>query len=487
LTAEQQLTYDVYLWYLQDRAAGQAFMYDDYPLNPTVFSVHYDLLQFMTDIHPVTDLHNAEDYITRLWQVDNKLAQLIEALQLRQQVGVVLPRFLLEYVQGEIQWIAFAAVQDTPYYTAFAEKLSLLSSITPQQQTELLVQAETAIEQAVLPGYQALDAYLNELVPLATYDEGVWKFPDGLAYYDYLLKHYTTTGLSADEIHQLGLGELVRIQAEMRTRFEALGYPAGESLAALYNRLAVDGGMVVNTDIVSRYENIISQAEANVGVAFDLQPSVGVIVVGGPSGGYYIGPALDGSRPGMFYAQNTGSYPSYTLPSIAYHEAVPGHHFQIAIAQQLDLPIIRRASEFTAYVEGWALYAERLAWELGFYADDPYGDLGRLQLEAFRAARLVVDTGLHAQGWSFDQAVDFMMVNTGRPQEVVQNEVSRYISIPGQATSYYIGYLRILELRQQMMAAQGEAFDLRAFHNLILGGGSMPLDVLTQVVEGNGG
>jgi uncharacterized protein (DUF885 family) len=169
------------------------------------------------------------------------------------------------------------------------------------------------------------------------------------------------------------------------------------------------------------------------------------------------------------------------MPTLAYHEANPGHHFQIAIAQHLELPILRTASEFTAYVEGWALYAERLTWELGFYEGDPYGDLGRLQMEAFRAARLVVDTGLHDQGWSFDQAVDFMVENTGRSRDAVQFEVSRYCGIPGQATAYYIGYQRILELRQQMIEAQGEAFDLRQFHNLLLGSGAMPLDLLTQV------
>jgi uncharacterized protein (DUF885 family) len=460
LTPDQQLTYDIYRWYLQDRVAGQAFMYDDYPLNVTVFSVHHDLLQFFTDIHPVTDLQNAEDYVTRLWQVETKMAQLVEGLRLRQQAGVVLPKFLFPYVQHEIQYIAQNSAQGTPYYTAFAEKLALISSIDPQQQAALLAEAQAAINGSVLPGYQALDQLLTEQEAVATYDEGVWKFSDGPAYYAYLLRHYTTTTLTADEIHQLGLAELERIQAEMRVRFEALGYP----------------------EIVAGYEQIISHAEANLSSAFDLWPAVGVIVMGGPTGGYYISPALDGSRPGMFYASNTGTVPWYRMPTLAYHEAVPGHHTQIAIAQQLELPIVRRASEFTAYVEGWALYAERLTWELGFYQDDPYGDLGRLQMEAFRAARLVVDTGLHAKGWSFDQAVDFMLQNTGQSVGMVQSEVSRYICIPGQATSYYVGYLRILELRQQMMDAQGEAFDLRAFHNLILGGGSMPLDVLSEVV-----
>jgi len=185
----------------------------------------------------------------------------------------------------------------------------------------------------------------------------------------------------------------------------------------------------------------------------------------------------------MFYAQNTGIQPRFSMPSLAYHEAIPGHHFQIAIAQQLNLPSFRRGSDFTAYVEGWALYAERLTAELGFYANDPYGDLGRLQMAAFRAARLVVDTGIHAKQWSFDQAVDFMADNTGMPRDYVESEISRYICLPGQATAYYIGYLRIMEVRQQAMTELGDQFDLKEFHNILLGSGAMPLDILEQVMN----
>jgi uncharacterized protein (DUF885 family) len=194
-------------------------------------------------------------------------------------------------------------------------------------------------------------------------------------------------------------------------------------------------------------------------------------------------PAVDGSRPGMFYAQNTGIQPKFSMPTLAYHEAIPGHHFQIAIAQQLDLPSFRRGSDFTAYVEGWALYAERLVAELGFYDNDRYGDLGRLQAEAFRAARLVVDTGIHMKRWTFDQAVDFMVENTGMPEYSIQGEVSRYISLPGQATAYYIGYTKILEIRQRAMEKLGEQFDLKEFHNLLLGSGAMPLDILEQSIN----
>ena len=171
------------------------------------------------------------------------------------------------------------------------------------------------------------------------------------------------------------------------------------------------------------------------------------------------------------------------MPTLAYHEAIPGHHFQIAIAQQLDLPSFRRGSDFTAFVEGWALYAEHLVAELGFYKNDAYGDMGRLQAEAFRASRLVVDTGIHARQWTFDQAVDFMVENTGMPEYSMQGEVSRYISIPGQATAYYIGYTKILDLRQQAMDQLGDSFDLTEFHNLLLGSGAMPLDILEKVIN----
>jgi uncharacterized protein (DUF885 family) len=269
----------------------------------------------------------------------------------------------------------------------------------------------------------------------------------------------------------------------MREIFDQLGYPQDESIPALFTRVAQDSGYASGAEIVQGYEDIISAADQNITSVFDLRPSIGVIVVGGPTGGYYNPPAVDGSRPGMFYAQNTGRVPKYSMPTLAYHEAIPGHHTQIAIAQQLDLPSFRKGSDFTAYVEGWALYAERLAYELGFYDGDPYGNLGRLQAEAFRAARLVVDTGLHAKKWTFAQAVDFMVENTGMSENMMQGEVSRYISLPGQATAYYIGFTKILELRQLAMDKLGDQFDLKEFHNVILGNGAMPLDILEQVVN----
>jgi uncharacterized protein (DUF885 family) len=457
-------------------------MYDDYPVNPSVLSLHLDLLQFFTDLRPLTNLQEAQDYIACLSQVETKFAQLIDGLQRREENQVMLPNFLVGWVIGDLNNIATSTARLTPYYTAFDSKISTLTNISQTDKQSLLAAAEGTINTAVIPAYQALVRYFEHLQSISTNDAGVWKFPNGEAYYTYVLRHYTSADLTADQIHALGLQELERIHAEMRTIFDQLGYPQEESLPELYTRVVNDSGTYSGDAIVQGYEDIIKNVDQNIGEVFDLRPSIGVIVVGGPTGGYYMPPAVDGSRPGMFYAADMGIQPKFSMPTLAYHEAIPGHHFQIAIGQQLDLPSFRRASDFNAYVEGWALYAEKLVAELGFYDNDVYGDLGRLQAEAFRAARLVVDTGIHAQRWTFNQAVDFLVENTGMKRNFMQGEVSRYISLPGQATAYYIGYTKILEARQRAMDELGDQFNLKEFHNVLLGNGAMPLDILDQVI-----
>ncbi|HSB66948.1 MAG TPA: DUF885 domain-containing protein [Anaerolineales bacterium] len=482
LGSEQQLTYDIYSWYLADRVEGHAFMYDDYPINPTVFSIHLDLLQWFTDLRPLTNQQDAQDYIACLSQVDTKLGQLIDGLRLREERGVILPNFLLDYIISQLNVIATSQAKSTPYYQAFENKIHTLNSLRSLEQETLLTSAEVAINDSVLPAYQALVKYLTHLQSIATNDAGVWKFPNGEDYYAYILKHYTSTRMTADEIHALGIQALDRIHAEMRTLFDQLGYPPDENLPQLFNRVAADSGLLSADEVLKGYEEIIATIDRRTSEVFDLRPNIGVIVSGDPIGGYYIPPAVDGSRPGIFYAQNTGYVTKYSMPTLAYHETIPGHHTQLAIAQLLDLPSFRRASDFTAYAEGWALYAEHLAYEMGMYENDPYGNLGQLQAEAYRAARLVVDTGLHSKRWTFSQAFEFMVDNTGMPEFILYSEVSRYISVPGQATAYYIGYTKLLELRQQAMDELKDQFDLKEFHNLILGNGAMPLDILEQVV-----
>jgi uncharacterized protein (DUF885 family) len=312
---------------------------------------------------------------------------------------------------------------------------------------------------------------------------GVGQYPMGAEYYNHKLRHHTTTDLTAAEIHQLGLDELVRIHAEMRALFDQLGYPRNETLGELYARVEIDGGIIPAASVKSTYEDIVAATELVIDQAFDIFPSASVIVADDPSGGFYIGPSFDGSRPGAFYAGTENDEAWYRMPSLAYHEAIPGHHTQIAIAMDQDGPSFRRVVRFTAFVEGWALYAERLAYEQGWYANDIYGNLGRLQYEALRAARLVMDTGIHSMGWSFDQAVQFNMDNLGASTGSSQSAAGRYSVWPGQATAYMVGMLRILELRQHAMDLLGAQFDLKAFHRVVLQSGGIPLSLLDDVIE----
>jgi len=488
LTPEQQISYDVYEWYLNDLIRQHEFMYYDYPVVHFTIGVQNDLINFFTDLHSVESMIDAENYINRLSQVDEKFAQLIEGLELRQEAGVVAPRFIFQWSLGGVRNIAQSSARFTPFYSAFEEKVIALQDVTDEEKNALLERAEQEINRSVIPAFEALADSLGQIQAVAPTDDGVWQFPNGADYYQYTLQHHTTTEMTAEEIHELGLVELERVQAEMQAAFSQLGYPSeGVSLPALFDRLEEESEFVQGSQVAERFESILSHAEQNLTPAFDILPEAELVVIGGPMGDYYISPSLDGSRPGAFYARiSGGGQDYYAMPTLAYHEGVPGHHFQISLAQESDLPLFRNAITFTGYAEGWALYAERLAWELGWYKDDPYGNLGRLQMEAFRAARLVIDTGIHTQGWTFEQALDFFVENVGfNAGDNVSSdfEISRYISWPGQATSYMVGMLKILELRQRAMDELGGNFDLAEFHDVILSNGSMPLEVLERVVE----
>lgn len=484
LSPEQQLSADIYEWYLSDRVAGHEFMYNDYPVTHFVTGVQNQTVHFFTDIHPVANLQDAQDYVTRLSQVDTKFEQLVEGLKLREERGVILPKFIVQWVLYDLRNMARSSPRATPFYTVFEQKVNALEGVSDADKEALLKDAEEEIKVSVIPAFQSLASYFEHLETVATDDAGVWKFSNGEEYYAYALRHHTTTDMTADEIHELGLQEVVRIQAEMRVLFDKLGYPKDESLPRLFERVAEDSGTLRGSQIVAGYETIIEDVDRRTDVAFDLRPSAPVEVIGGPTGGYYVSPAMDGSRPGYFYASNVGTQPKFSMATLAYHEAIPGHHFQLALAQELDLPFFRKNTTFTAYAEGWALYAERLAWEMDMYAGDPYGNLGRLQAEAFRAARLVVDTGIHAKRWTYDEAVAYMIENTGLPRGQVEFEVSRYITWPGQAAAYKIGMVEILGLRQEAEEGLGDRFDLKAFHNIVLGSGSVPLETLDRLVDG---
>jgi uncharacterized protein (DUF885 family) len=485
LTYEQQIVYDAYAWYLDDLVHQQEFMDYDYPVNQlSVLGVHLVTEYLFTDIYQVNDKESAQAYIRRLSEVDDKFTQVIEGLKRREQAGVIPPRRVLEMSLPGIQTMAKTPPNVTSYSLTLRDKLTPLSSVTPAEKTELLEKARQEVETSVLPAYQALATYLEDLISRAPAEDGVWQYPRGDEYYRYVLRHHTSTDLTPDEVHEMGLQELERIQAEMRVLFDQLGYPQDANLTSLYSMAARDSGKLYDKQIMVGFQDLIDGASARLDDAFDLRPRAGVIVKEGPPGpAFYMSPAYDGSRPGIFYAPTSGVAEKYLMPTLAYHEAVPGHHFQVAIARELDLPLFLNIAQFNAYAEGWALYAEHLASELGWYADDPYADLGRLQYEAYRAARLVVDTGIHARRWSFTQGVDFMTQNTGLSRDIMGYEVARFIAWPGQATSYSVGYLRLLELRQKMQDRHGESFDLKAFHNLVLRHGGLPLEVLGRLVD----
>jgi uncharacterized protein (DUF885 family) len=480
-TPGQKLTADIYEWYLDDAVRGHEFMYNDYPVNPIITSVHYNLFVLFTRYHPLNNQQDAEDYISRLSSVSIKIAQLMDGLQRRQERGVILPAFMIPFVLADINEIAGSPVRSHPFYLAFNERLT---GITTGDREAYLDQVGEQINSSVIPGYQSLADYLGTLRRQASNDVGVWQFPDGAAYYAQSLRRQTTTDLTAEEIHALGKQHVERIHGEMRTLFARLGYPETESIPALYARLTDDSGVFEGQAAVTAYEQAISNADDLLPQAFDILPRTGVQVVGGTEGDYYMPASYDGSRPGLFFARTTGGTPKFGVKSLAYHETIPGHHLQTAIAQeQTGLPALRQGMQFNAYTEGWALYAERLMAELGAYTGDPQGDLGRLQMECYRAARLVVDTGIHAMLWGFGQAADYLCEATGFDLSMAQGEITRYSVWPGQATSYYVGFLKFLELRQKAMDALGERFDLKTFHHIILVNGSVPLTVLERLVD----
>jgi len=441
-------------------------------------------IMFFTDSHPLITQSDAEAFVARVHLLDEKIDQLIARLEDQEQAGVIAPKMILEYGRGDLKRFTGENAQASPILQIFRSKTEQIEGFDPELRSALDEELLDALKTEVYPAFQRLDSYLAELQVNAPDVVSLSHYEGGLDYYQTLLKYFSTTELTADEIHDLGLSELDRIQAEIRQKFIALGYPQNEDMPALYERMIKDSGTLVGDAVTETYEDILQAADESLENYFDLRPAGVLEVVGGNEGAYYSPGSLDGLRPGKFFARITSPQEVFKLKTIAYHEGIPGHHYQISVAAQSDLPFFRNLIAFDGYVEGWALYAEYLAYELGWYQDDLFGDLGRLQYEALRAARMVVDTGIHAKGWDYQQAVNFLRENTGLPAGMVEYEVIRYIGYPGQAPAYMLGKLKILELRQMAQDQLGDAFDLREFHNVVLQNGSVPLTVLETIVAG---
>jgi len=477
LEAEQRVGYQAYLWYLEDRARGRRFADFEYRITPGVNSVAVNTQLFFTDVHPLTSAADADRYVRRLDAVGPQMRQVRDVMERLEQSGIVTPQILIAWSRAGIDAIARAGPRSTPFYAALEARLERLD-LDEQERADLLSRAAAAIEDSVIPGYRELADFLAGQEARAPEAIGVWQYEGGADYYAHALAHHVTAEVTAAELHQLGLDELDRIHGELEQRFDALGYP-DLPLADAIARVAQEAGRVAAEEVVATYTAIIGDAQTRLAGAFDLLPSADVVVTGVPSGGFYVGPSLDDTRPGAFFATvGDAGEDRFGMRTLAYHEAVPGHHLQIGIAHDLDLPLFQRVVTFTGFAEGWALYAEWLAGDLGWYEGDVPGDVGRLQAEAFRAARLVVDTGIHDLGWSFEQAVDFFRDSTGHGQRFAEGQVARYASWPGQATAYWMGRTRILERRRAAEAALGDQFDLAAFHRAVLSHGSVPLDLL---------
>ncbi len=492
---DELLSHQVLEWFLVDGKQGNRFLFYDYPVNQ-LSGLQSTAPDFMINTHQINTPKDAANYVARVSKFDAFFDQTLESVRVREELGIVPPRFVVEHVLREMREFVEPPPAEHVLYTHFRDKLDELADLEVTRRERLLQQLEEQIEQTVYPAYRRLIAHFDELLPRTTSDDGVWKFPEGDAFYDWTLRHYTTTDLTADQVHEIGLREVMQLQAEMREILAAEGYDTvdlGATMQALNKKPRF---LFPDTDegrqqIIEQYIAIIREIEAGLDPAFHVRPQAAVTVERLPEfkqatapGAYYNPPPMDGSKPGIFYInlRSVEEIPKFSMRTLAYHEAVPGHHFQIAIQQELTgVPFFRRILPFTAFAEGWALYAERLAAEQGFQ-DDPYDRLGYLTAQLFRAVRLVVDTGIHRKRWTRQQAIDYMLANTGMPETDVVAEIERYIVNPGQACAYMVGQLKILELRERARERM-PGFDIREFHDVVLKNGSLPLTLLEQVVE----
>jgi uncharacterized protein (DUF885 family) len=495
LNTDGQLEYDIYEWYLQDALDQQQFDLFGFPATYGGFGVPRNTRRFFEELHPVESAQDVQDYLDRLSAFDTKFAQIEAHLQTQSNAGIIEPGLTMDVAIGQYQALIALGALNNPINQAFRDLIGFVPDMNTTQKAAARDNALASMNRDVIPAYQRLVNTLQNLRANAPANIGVGQYPNGPAYYDFILQHHTTTNLTAAEIHQMGLDELARIHAEMRVIFDQLGYPPyladdpvnGQTLQQLYAQVDFDAGTILAADSFTTFENLVAFAESNLSQAFDIAPVAPVEVLPDPSGGFYIAPSFDGSRPGAFYAGTDFDQPYTTMPTLTFHESLPGHHMQIAIQMESNIATFRKVVRATVFTEGWGLYAERLAYELGWYDNGAngglYGNLGRLQFEALRAARLAMDTGIHSLGWTFDQATQFSDDNVGLPTGTSQSTAGRYSVIPGQATAYMIGMLQILSERDRAMTALGPAFDLMGFHRALLTNGAVPLAVLTNVVD----
>ncbi len=506
LEQSDRMSKEIALYLLDFANEAKQFRYHSYPVNQ-LFGIQNGFPSFMDAQHQVNTIEDADNYISRLSQVNRKFTQSLESLKLIESKGIIPPRFVIDRVLDEMIEFVTKPVQDNILYVSIKDKIDKAeeaakrdneSVFSQEEKTRILTGVEEIMYSSVHPAYNLFIDYFQKLREKSNTDDGFWKHPEGDKAYASSLKFFTTTDYSADFIHDTGLSEVTRLQSDILNILAKEGFDiSGGFTPAIEALKAQEKFYYPDTDagrqkILDDYQAILDEISVGLDNAFNIRPKAGMKVRRIPEfrektapGAYYEQPALDGSRPGMFFANlyDIKSTPKYAMRTLAYHEGIPGHHFQIAIAMEAEgLPLFRKMSPFTAYTEGWALYAEQVAWELGFQ-NDPFDNIGRLQAELFRAVRLVVDTGIHHKRWTREESIDYMLKNTGMAKSDVVAEIERYIVMPGQATSYKVGMMKILEIREGAKRRLGDKFNLPEFHDVVLKNGAVPLDILAKIVD----
>jgi len=499
LDRQARLSYDLFIGDTERALADAPFRRHHF-LFDQMNGQQAEVPAFLINLHAIASESDARAYIARLRGIRPLFAQLIEQMDRAAAAGIVPQRFTFPYVISDarnvIQGKPFdASSADSALYADFGTKLAALA-LPAAESDRLLAECRAALVDEVRPAYDSLISALTRLEPRAQGDQGAWSLPDGDRYYATQLAAHTTTDLSADEIHRLGLAEVTRIHAEMQDVMTRVGFKGAlqQFFASMRSdpRFYLPEGPVGRAEYLRQATAAIDAARARLPAYFSVLPSAPMQVKAveefreqSAGKAFYSEPAEDGSRPGTYYVNlyRMQDMPTYELEALAFHEGIPGHHLQIARAIELaSVPSFRRQGQVTAYAEGWGLYAETLAGEMGFYRD-PYSYFGRLTQELWRASRLVVDTGVHAKRWSREQAIEFLLTNTPNPKGQSVKAIERYMVMPGQATAYTVGMLRILELREKAKTALGPRFDIRDFHEVVLGNGPVSLSVLDQLVE----
>ena len=487
MTDAERLSADLLRYQLQ--AYLDSARYDDYSFPfDQASGANASLVNALAVQHPLATPRDAENYVIRLGQVATRMAEAMEEARQRAAKDLIPPRFILVRTIEQMRaFIAMPSAQN-PLVTSLNERAANIARLTPSDRSALVSKAERTVSTEVYPQWRVAIAYLESLLPRSADHAGLWRFEGGAAAYAYFLKAYTTTDLEPEEIHDIGLSEVARLERQMDALFRKIGRTDGtitERIARLKQDLSYPLTEKGREQLIADADGMIREAERRSTLQFDKRPKSPVIVQPYPrfreasAAASYTPPPVDGSRPAIFQMPlRPQRMTKFGLRTLVHHETVPGHHFQIGLmAEDESLPRFRRLRLFggiSAITEGWALYAERLTAESGWYETDVEGLLGQMDAELFRARRLVVDTGLHAKRWTRQQAIDY---------GIEASEVERYVVWPGQATSYMIGQLKILELRERARARMKGRFSERAFHNAVLGAGAVPLEMLEEQVN----